>query len=73
MVNSKCGDNAGICKSDGTNFGKANNELNIEDDQLYLEYSEGDICEDGQRKMTRINFNCPYARTLAAPSGNYEC
>ena len=22
--------------------------------------------------MTRINFNCPYARTLAAPSGNYE-
>lgn len=72
MVNSKCGDNAGICKSDGTNFGKANNELNIEDDQLYLEYSEGDICEDGQRKMTRINFNCPYARTLAAPSGNYE-
>ena len=71
LVKSKCGDGAGMCSDNGTNYGQANSDLIIEDGQLYLNYSNGELCEDGQRKVTQINFNCPYIRNFSS-SGNFE-
>ena len=71
LVNSKCGPEAGVCSKNETNFGQTNSDLIIEDGQLYLNYTGGDVCEDGQLSQTRISFFCPYIRNFTS-SGNYE-
>ena len=71
LENSKCGPEAGVCSKNGTNFGQANSDLSIEDGQLYLNYTGGDVCEDGQTSHARISFFCPYIRNFTS-SGNYE-
>ena len=71
MVSGKCGGKAGVCSANGTNFGQGNSDLIIEDGQLFLNYSNGDLCEAGEHKVTQINFNCPYVRNFSS-SGNYE-
>lgn len=50
---------AGICNSkDSTSLGQANTNLIWQQGGPYLNYTNGDLCENGMRHYTLIRFFC---------------
>lgn len=63
LVDNSCVTGTGIClsnnnKSMGISMGKANTNLIWEEGGPYLNYTDGDLCENGRRRYTIIAFFC---------------
>jgi len=72
LIGTKCSPGTGMCMGNGTNMGMANANLIINEEQLSLNYSLGDVCEDNQKMHTIIKFVCPPRRNRDFASGNLE-
>nr|XP_033325303.1 cation-independent mannose-6-phosphate receptor isoform X2 [Megalopta genalis] len=58
-TNMKCTSGTGICSiKNGTSMGKYNTNLMWQEDGPYLNYTNGDLCENGQKHYTTIAFLC---------------
>ncbi|XP_011863304.1 PREDICTED: cation-independent mannose-6-phosphate receptor [Vollenhovia emeryi] len=59
LADNTCGVNTGVCNSQrGTSLGKANTHLMWQQGGPYLNYTDGDLCENGMRHYTLIAFVC---------------
>ncbi|XP_071630310.1 cation-independent mannose-6-phosphate receptor-like isoform X1 [Temnothorax longispinosus] len=58
LTDNTCGTNTGVCNSKRTSLGKANTNLIWQQGGPYLNYTDGDSCENGMRHYTVIGFLC---------------
>ncbi|KOC59527.1 Cation-independent mannose-6-phosphate receptor, partial [Habropoda laboriosa] len=58
-VNTGCTSGTGVCLTkNSVSMGKVNTNLMWEEGGPYLNYTDGDLCENGQRRYTIIAFLC---------------
>ncbi|EGD73158.1 hypothetical protein PTSG_04871 [Salpingoeca rosetta] len=55
---SYCGDDVAVCDASRKSYGQATTELSYNQDSLFLTYSNGASCGNGQKKATTIQFKC---------------
>ncbi|XP_011308318.1 cation-independent mannose-6-phosphate receptor isoform X2 [Fopius arisanus] len=59
LTSKACEDNAGVCRSSNlTTFGLSNSQLLWSPAGPYLNYTNGSVCENGNRRYSIIQFTC---------------
>ncbi|XP_018059825.1 PREDICTED: cation-independent mannose-6-phosphate receptor [Atta colombica] len=68
LMDNTCGNKTGICNSKyGTSLGQANANLIWQQNGPYLNYTNGDLCENGVSHYTLIRFFCEPQGSLSRP------
>ncbi|KYN03799.1 Cation-independent mannose-6-phosphate receptor [Cyphomyrmex costatus] len=68
LMDNSCGNNTGVCNSKyGTSLGQANANLIWQQGGPYLNYTNGDLCENGMSHYTLINFFCELQGSPSRP------
>ncbi|KAG7213127.1 hypothetical protein KM043_002444 [Ampulex compressa] len=68
LMDKICNSGTGVCLvNNGTSMGKPNSNLMWKESGPYLNYTNGDLCSNGQRRYTIISFVCGNEVKLYTP------